>query len=177
MDAGVFLFSPTRGNTPMADEQDKGQGTPEATADAGAKTDQTPKTETYTAADFQREVDRRVTDAEKKWKATQDALLADTTKSAEEKLAALEAKASQAQEYADFAAEAVAAGIRNVKAAYKVAQGDYINGKGKFDLAGFKKDNPEFFTPAPNANAGNGAGNGGTKASMNDAIRAAAGYV
>jgi len=160
----------------MADEQDKGQGTPEATADAGANAGQTPKTETFTAADLQREVDRRVTEAEKKWKTAQDALLADTTKSAEEKLTALATEAAQAREFADFVAEASAAGIRNVRAAYKVAQGDYINGKGKFDLAGFRKDNPEFFTPAPNANAGDGAGNGKPTASMNDAIRAAAGY-
>jgi len=156
----------------MADEQDKGQGTPEATADAGANAGQTPKTETFTAADLQREADRRVTEAQKQWKAQQDALIADTTKSAEEKLVALEQKAAQAQEFADFVAEASAAGIRNVKAAYKVAQGDYINGKGKFDLAGFRKDNPEFFTPAPNANAGDGAGNGKPTANdMNALIR------
>jgi hypothetical protein len=159
----------------MADEQDKGTGTEDATANAGEKPDPTPKTETYTADDLKREADRRVTEAQKAWKAQQDALLADTTKTAEEKLAEIGAKAEAAQQYADFVTEASAAGIRNLKAAYKVAKDDYINAKGKFDLNAFRKDNPEFFTPAPDANAGRGAGHQPKTGDMNAAIRAAAG--
>lgn len=160
----------------MADEQDKGTGTQTATADAGAGAGATPKTETYTAADLQREADRRVSEAQKKWRSEQDSLIADKTKDAETKLAELQAKAEESERYAGFIESATAAGIRNVKAAYKVAQGDYIDKRGRFDIDAFRKDNPEFFTSPPTANAGNGTGTTPTaKDDMNAHIRRVAG--
>lgn len=162
----------------MADEQDKGAGTQTATADAGASAGATPKTETYTAADLQREADRRVSDAQKKWRAEQDALIADKTKDAETKLAELQSKAEEAERYAGFIESATAAGIRNVKAAYKVAQGEYIDKRGRFDIDAFRKDNPEFFTPHSSANAGNGTGSvSSPQNDMNAHIRRVAGVM
>lgn len=160
----------------MADEQDKGAGTQTATADAGASAGATPKTETFTAADLQREADRRVSDAQKKWKADLEATIADKTKDAETRLTELQNKAEQAEAYAAFIEQATGAGIRNVKAAYKVANPDYFDKRGRFDIDAFRKDNPEFFVPAANANAGAGAGATTTTSDMNAMIRRAAGY-
>lgn len=159
----------------MSEEQDKGEGTQEPTATAGGDAGQTRKT--FTESDLQREADRRVGEAQKKWKAEQEALIADTTKDAETKLAELQGKAEEAERYAAFLESATKAGIRNVKAAYIVAKhGEYISAKGKFDTDTFRKDNPEFFAPLPTANAGAGAGASTGKGDMNAAIRAAAGY-
>lgn len=159
----------------MDTDQDKGNGTATTTADAGDKPDSTPKTETYTADDMQREADRRVTLAQKKWREEQDSLLADKTKDAETKLAELQAKAEQAESYAQFLETATAAGIRNTKAAYKVARDEYIDKRGRFDVTAFRADNPEFFSPAPTANAGSGTDNPPKNVDMNDLIRRAAG--
>lgn len=161
--------------------QDGGQGTQNADggkaggeAGQGQGTDTKPKS--YTDADLQREADRRVTEAQKKWKSDQEALLADKTKDAETKLAELASKAEEAERYADFVAAGAAAGVRNVKAAYLVAKhGEYFDKKGGLELERFRKENPEFFSAPPNANAGAGAGSGGGAQSMNDFIRAAAG--
>lgn len=161
-------------------EQDGGQGTQDANGGAGGAADQDQKTggaKTYTADELQREADRRVTEAQKKWKAEQDALLTDTTKNAETKLAELKAKTEEAERYADFIEKGTASGIRNHKAAYLVAKhGDYFDKKGNLELERFKKENPEFFGVTANADAGRGAGGGGGKGgTMNDFIRAAAG--
>lgn len=157
----------------MADEQDKGESTTDETAKAGSDSGQTPKT--FTESDLQREADRRVTAAQKAWRAELDAAIADKTKDAESKLAEVAARAEEAERYASFVESATASGIRNAKAAYLVAKhGDYFDKKGGLELDRFKKDNPEFFSATTNANAG--AGTGTTpKPSMNDAIRAAAG--
>lgn len=159
----------------MADEQDKGESTTDETANAGSDSGQTPKT--FTESDLQREADRRVTAAQKAWRAELEAAIADKTKDAESKLAEVAARAEEAERYAGFVESATASGIRNAKAAYLVAKhGDYFDKKGGLELDRFKKDNPEFFTPVANANAGAGAGDTQKQGGMNAAIRAAAGY-
>lgn len=161
----------------MTTAQGDGDSTPAVTADAGTAADSTPKTESYTAADLQREADRRVTAAQKQWKADLDAIIADKTKDAETKLTETASRAEEAERYASFVESATAAGIRNAKAAYLVAKhGSYFSAKGELETDRFKKDNPEFFTPVANANAGAGAGAPTTAGGMNAAIRAAAGF-
>ena len=160
----------------MADEQDKGASTATATADAGAAPGKDAPKTSYTADDLQREADRRVSEAQRKWKEQLDATVADKTRDAEAKLAELTATAQAAQEYASFIETATGAGIRNVKAAYKVAKDDYINKAGTFDVKKFRADNPEFFAPAPNANAGAGAGAATPSNDVSAFIRAAAGF-
>ena len=141
-------------------EQDAGKSTADATDNTGANTGDTQKTgqQAYTQADLQREVDRRVTEAQRKWKEQMDGTIADKTRDAESKLAELSGRAEEAERKAGFVESASAAGIRNVNAAYLVAKhGDYIK-SGRLDIDKFRKDNPEFFASAPNANAGAGAG-------------------
>jgi len=148
-------------------------GTPEAKP--GDATTPTETKTTFSADDVKSQVSAAVNAALKAERDKQAALLADVTKDSESKLAELTARSEQAQQFADFVSEASAAGIRNLKAAYKVAKDDYINSKGKLDLAGFRKDNPEFFASTPDANAGAGAGHQHKTGGMNAAIRAAAG--
>jgi hypothetical protein len=163
----------------MAD-QDAGQtnatdngGNAGGSAGDGAKTD-TPKT--FTEADIQREADRRVSLAQKKWREEQAELLAAKDKDAETKIKELSSKAEEAQRYGDFVDAAHSAGIRNIKAAYAVAVAHgHINARGKFDVDAVRKDNPEFFQPAANANAGAGAGGATNTGGMNAYIRQAAG--
>lgn len=141
------------------EEQAQGNSTESATGNTGATPGDSPKTETYTQADLQRESDRRVSEAQKKWKEQLDTAIADKTKDAEAKLAELSKATEAAQKYATFLEGATTAGIRNVKAAYMVATGgDYLKRDGRLDIDKFQKDNPEFFAPHPNANAGAGAG-------------------
>jgi hypothetical protein len=176
------FFISTQGarNTMAEGEQDGGQGTPGATGNAGAGAGEgqgtaTPKT--FTETELQREADRRVTEAQKKWKTEQEALIADKTKDAETKLAELQSKAEEAERYADFVASVTMAGVKNVKAAYLVAKGgEYFDKKGALELDRFKKENPEFFSSTTaNANAGAGAGAANGTGGMNDWIRQAAG--
>lgn len=140
-------------------EQDAGNSTPNATDNTGAKAGETQKTDSYTAADLQREADRRVTEAQRKWKEQLETSIADKTRDAESKLAELSSKAEEAERKAGFIEAAASAGIKNLNAAYLVAKhGDYMKKDGRFDIDKFRKDNPEFFASAPTANAGAGAG-------------------
>jgi hypothetical protein len=158
----------------MADEQDKGETNAEATDKSGADAGATPKT--FTEADLQREADRRVSAAQKAWKADLDAAIADKTKDAETKLADAATRAAEAERKADFLEQASTAGIRNARAAYLVATGGgYIDNKGRLDIDKFRKENPEFFGTTATANAGAGAGAANTTGDMNAFIRAAAG--
>jgi hypothetical protein len=165
----------------MAD-QDKGNADANANGQAGGKADDSQKTDqaktTYTAEDIQREADRRVNDAQKKWRAEQAEILAAKDRDAEAKIAELNTKAAEAERYGNFVDDAHASGIKNTKAAYivAVAQG-HIDKRGKFDVEGFRKANPEFFatTPAANANAGAGAGAATQTGGMNAWIRSQAG--
>jgi hypothetical protein len=167
----------------MADGQEQSKPDANANANSGgkadvaSKTDQHPLSKTYSEADLQREADRRVNEAQKKWRAEQDALLADKTKDAEAKILALSEENAEATRFADFVDVASKSGIRNLKAAYMVAVGgEYLDAKGKFDLKTFQTDNPEFFGVSANANAGAGAGGGSVHTNdINALIRAAAG--
>jgi hypothetical protein len=165
----------------MAD-QDEGTTNANTNGDAGGKAGDGQKTDqtktTYTADDIQREADRRVNDAQKKWRAEQAEILAAKDRDAEAKIAELNTKATEAERYGNFIDDAHASGIKNTKAAYivAVAQG-HIDKRGKFDVDGFRKANPEFFTasPAANANAGAGAGAPTQTGGMNAWIRNQAG--
>lgn len=162
----------------MLDEPGKGTADPNANGgNAGGSGDNKPNTETkpLTEADVQREADRRVNEAHKKWKADLDAAVADKTKDAETKLAAITAKAEEASRYASFLEAATTAGIRNARAAYAVAVAHGQLDGGKFNAEKFKTENPEFFAPMPNANAGAGAGKPSNTTDVNDALRSAFG--
>lgn len=161
----------------MAD-QDTAPSTDKEPAKTGADTGDAQKTEktSYTADELQREADRRVTAAQKKWQEEQAALIADKTKDAETKLQELARKAEEAERYAGFIEAVTSQGVRNVKAAYTVAvHNGYIDSRGNLKLKEFRADNPEFFSPPANANAGAGAGKTGPSGGMNEWIRAAAG--
>lgn len=164
----------------MADEQSgTGAGNVNANANSGGGGAAAEKT-TWTAdehrAELQREADRRVNEALKKVKAEQDALIADKTKDAEAKLKELSTRAEAAEQYGVFVEAANAAGIRNVKAAHIVARDQGFLKHNRFDADGFRKANPEFFTPVVGAaNAGDGAGRPAAAGGMNAFIRAAAG--
>lgn len=151
------------------------QGTPPGAADSGTPDAKPEAAATlYDDAAVASKISAAVNEAKRAWKSDTDALIADKTKDAETKLAELQTKAEEAERYADFVDEATKAGIKNCKAAYLVAKhGGFVDKKGRVDFGTFKTDNPEFFTPPPNANAGDGVGKPVTGNSMNDLIRGA----
>lgn len=192
----------------MADAQDKGATDGKATDDTGAESGQSEqktekagkkeekKVETFTAEQVAQQVesetDRRIEKAQKKWKADLDAAMADTAKTADEKLTAIQAaskkekeelsaKVEEAEMKANFLQDAHESGIQSVDAAFLVAShGGYIK-RGRLQLAKFKEDYPLFFaTKAATANAGEGAeqtntGGGTASEQMDIAIRSSAG--
>ena len=154
----------------MPEDKDKAAADGTPTGTPGAKPDDAPKT--FTEADIQKEADRRVTEARKKWQSEQESILADKTKDADAKLAELATKAEAAERYADFVDAATKAGIKNVKAAYAVAVAHGHIGKKGLDVDAFKAENPEFFlTARSSADAGAGSGSGNQTADINDYIR------
>jgi hypothetical protein len=131
---------------------------------------------TYTEADVASRTSAAVNEALKAERAKQAALLEDKDKDSETKIAELSAAAASAQQYADFVDSAAKVGVKNLKAAYLVAQhGGYIDKKGALSLEKFRADNPEFFSAAPDANAGRGAGTATAGNDMDAFLRRAAG--
>lgn len=154
----------------MPEDKDKAAADGTPTGTPGAKPDDAPKT--FTEADIQKEADRRVTEARKKWQSEQESILADKTKDADAKLAELATKAEAAERYADFVDAATKAGIKNVKAAYAVAVAHGHCGKKGFEVEKFKAENPEFFlTARSSADAGAGSGKPTGKADMDTWLR------
>ena len=156
-------------------EQEKGKADDKANGDGG-KADASQKTaneKPITQDDLNREADRRVNEAQKKWKSEQDALIADRTKDAEAKLQELQTKAEEASRKADFMSVAIAGGIKNLEAAYLVAVAHgHFTRAGKLDLVGLKEDVPEFFvSTTARADAGRGSETKQQADSVNAQIR------
>jgi len=154
------------------------EATPNGT-EAGANSQPKPEAGKETTTEkplTQADISRAVNEAKKEWNKGVESLVADKTKDAESKIAELSTKAAESQRYADFVDRATAAGIKDLRAAYVVATGLGYLKDDKFDEKEFKKNHPQFYTPAPNANAGAGAGGGSTGTTdMNSLIRQAAG--
>ncbi len=136
---------------------------------------QAATTQKFTEADVQSRVSAAVNEAQRKWKKDLDDLVADKTKDAEAKIAELKLSATENAMRADFAEQALTAGVNNVKAAYIVARhGGYMD-NGKLDLDRFKKENPQFFGSTAKPRTDAGAGGNTPTGGMNAYIRAAAG--
>lgn len=163
------------------DGQDKDTRTDDATINGGGSGDgqKTAKT-TYTQAEFdaalQREADRRVGQAQKKWRDEQAELIADKTKDADTKLAELTTRASEAEARATFAEGANKEGVVDIKAAYAVAKSEGLIKDGKPDWKRLRDEHPALFgatTRKTSANDTPDLKKG--KPDMNALLRAAAG--
>lgn len=153
-----------------SDGTQSGTGDIQQAADAKpADTTKAGKEEVFTRAQLESHTSAAINEARKKWKQDFDSTVADKTRDAESKLAELSSKAAEAERRASFLEEAAKAQIRNPSAAYLVAKGGgYLDEKGAFDAKRFRTDNPEFFTPQAQANAGNGAGGANNAAASMD---------
>ncbi len=127
-------------------DKDKGTGTGTGTGEGTGADKGTGKGETtFTQEDLAREVDRRVYEAQKKWKTDLDAILAQKDKDAETKLSDVQSTAAEASSRAAFMEKAVAEGVTDIKAAYVVAKEyKYWDGE-KLDVESLRKNHPGLF--------------------------------
>ena len=166
----------------MTQGQDEGRANATANGAAGGNAGDSQGTaKTYTQADFdaalRSEADRRVTEAQKKWKSDLEATIADKTKDAESKLTELTGKASEAEARATFAEEAGSQGVTDIRAAYAVAKAEGLIKDGKPDWKKLQAEHPALFgKPRTTAAAENADVKNATKPDMNQLLRAAAGY-
>jgi len=136
---------------------------------------------TYTQADLdaaiQREADRRVTEAQKKWRSDLETTIADKTKDSDAKLTELTGKASEAEARATFAEEAGAQGVTDIRAAYAVAKSEGLIKDGKPDWKKLQSEHPALFGKLRTTAAAEKADIGSKqKPNMTQLLRAAAGY-
>lgn len=166
----------------MPDPQDNGNTNANTNGNAGGNAGGSQGTEktTYTAeehrAELQREADRRVSEAQRKWREQLDATVADKTKDAESKLAELTGKASEAEARATFAEEASSQGVTDVRAAYAVAKAEGLIKDGKPDWKKLQSEHPALFgKPRVTAAADPADAGPKQKPNMTQLLKAAAG--
>ncbi len=112
-----------------------------------AGTDERAKWTPEQWADFaQREADRRVTEAQKKWREDLTAQLTAKDRDAEQRIAATLEKAKQAETRAAFVERANDAGVADLRAAWAVVR-EYglADDKGRVDFDKLKADHPTLF--------------------------------
>ena len=112
-------------------------------------TDERAKWTTSDWEDFaQREADRRVTDAQKKWRQDLTEQLTAKEKDAETKITEALTKAEQAETRAAFVEQATSAGIADLKAAWALVQtskDDFTDRRGNVDFEKLKTEHPALF--------------------------------
>jgi len=141
----------------MAGEQAGAQGGA-ANGDAGATGNEKKVDEraTWTVEDWTREIDRRVNEAQKKWRADMQAALAAKDADAESKIAKLQADLREAESRAAFGERALAAGVTDIVAAYAVAKTKNMLNDGGCDFDRLKREHPALFATATRADAAAG---------------------
>lgn len=156
-------------------------GTKDANENGGAKApqDERAKWTPDQWADFtQREADRRVTEAQKKWRDDLTAQLTAKDRDAESKIQEALAKAEQAETRAAFVERAGTAGVVDVKAAWAVVQteGDtFRDRRGGVDFDKLKAEHPSLFVSAAKQSIASHRADVGTggKTDMNALLRGA----
>jgi hypothetical protein len=154
-------------------------GAANTNADAGAQN--APKTDErsgWTAEQWQdfaqREADRRVTEAQKKWREDLTAQLTAKEQDAETRIGAVLEKAKQAETRAAFAERANEAGIADIRAAWAVVK-EYglADNTGAVDFKKLKDAHPALFAGAKQSVAGRPSDTGAKtgKPDMNALIR------
>ena len=96
----------------------------------------------------------------------------------EKSLADIEAKLAESNLRAEFAEEGAKLGVNNLKLAFLAAkEGEFIDGRGRINWEGLKKEHPQLFgeKPKQGGDAGSGTGTPAPAGDMNQAIRNAAG--
>jgi len=140
----------------MAGEQAGAQGGA-ANGDAGAtgKQDKDERA-AWTVEDWTREIDRRVNEAHKKWRADMQAALAAKDADAESKIAKMQADLREAESRAIFGERALAAGVIDIVAAYAVAKAKNLLSDAGCDFDRLKREHPALFATATRADAAAG---------------------
>lgn len=115
-------------------------------ADKSTQKTQTDERASWTVEDWMREIDRRVNEAHKKWRAEMQETLAATNADAEAKLAKMQMSLLEAEQRADFNERAIAAGISDVTAAYAVARMKNLFTERGCDFDKLKQEHPALFT-------------------------------
>jgi hypothetical protein len=130
-------------NTGTANANGNGGGAGTA---QGSQDDRTKWTTDQWQDFTQRESDRRVTDAQKKWREDLAAQLTAKDKDAEQKISTVLEQAKQAEARAAFVELAHASGIADVKAAWAVVK-EYglSDSKGNVDFGKLKDAHPSLF--------------------------------
>ena len=168
-DQGAGQSNGNAGANPAQGSGDSGSG---GSGDSNAN-------KTFTPEELQREIDRAVNNAHKKWKTDLDSAISAKESDLKGQIEALQQRSEDAINRAAFTDAAVEAGITDIKAAWAVARElEYWDrGKGTLDVDSMKKNHPGLFGTVKKSAGVGASGNAGQSGpqTVDDFIRSQAG--